>query len=329
MADTDSVPGDLVHAYLLDGDGGRRELDWDEIRGHWLSDDDAPVWVHLDHGDTSRRWLVDNAALPSGVAEALLARDTRPRLEPEDDGLLLILRGVNLNPDAQPDDMVSLRIWITEHRMVSVRLRRLMAVSDLREAFAAGRWPETISGLIAALIGRLCERMDPVIADLDDRLDALELEVETDLSKDIRLKLNDLRHTAIVLRRYLAPQRLALTRLVNDPPSWLAAADLRRIRQALDAQERYIENLDALRERAGVVQDDLASRLAEHLNNRMYFLSIITGLFLPLGFVTGLLGINVAGMPGSETPWAFAAVVALLIVIAAMQWLVFKLLRWV
>ena len=39
-------------------------------------------------------------------------------------------------------------------------------------------------------------------------------------------------------------------------------------------------------------------------------------MFLPLGFITGLLGINVGGIPGSGAPWAFWVVVALLVVLA-------------
>ena len=41
----------------------------------------------------------------------------------------------------------------------------------------------------------------------------------------------------------------------------------------------------------------MASRMAEQMNSRMYLLTIVAALFLPLGFVTGLMGVNVAGIP--------------------------------
>ncbi len=37
----------------------------------------------------------------------------------------------------------------------------------------------------------------------------------------------------------------------------------------------------------------------------MYLLSVITAIFLPLGFLTGLFGINLGGMPGAEYKWGF------------------------
>ena len=52
-------------------------------------------------------------------------------------------------------------------------------------------------------------------------------------------------------------------------------------------------------------------------------LSIVAGIFLPLGLLAGLLGINVGGIPGAETPWAFWAVCGLLLTIglAALWWI--------
>jgi zinc transporter len=51
----------------------------------------------------------------------------------------------------------------------------------------------------------------------------------------------------------------------------------------------------------------------------MYWLSIVATVFLPIGFVTGLLGVNVGGIPGAETPWAFAGLVAALAILIAVE----------
>ena len=89
-----------------------------------------------------------------------------------------------------------------------------------------------------------------------------------------------------------------------------------------------VEDLEAARERTAVTQDELDNRLSEQLNRRMYALSIVAGIFLPLSFVTGLLGINVAGIPGSETGWAFAAVCAALAVVGVGELWLFRKSGW-
>lgn len=60
----------------------------------------------------------------------------------------------------------------------------------------------------------------------------------------------------------------------------------------------------------------------------MYVLSIVAGIFLPLGLLTGLLGINVGGIPGTESPWAFTIFCIMLGLIAGWQIWLFKRKRW-
>ena len=90
---------------------------------------------------------------------------------------------------------------------------------------------------------------------------------------------------------------------------------------------RYIEDLESARDRAAVTQEELSARLAEDMNRNTYLLSIVAALFLPLGFITGLLGINVGGIPGADVKWAFAAVCGMLAVIVALQVWLFRRFR--
>jgi zinc transporter len=144
----------------------------------------------------------------------------------------------------------------------------------------------------------------------------------------LRFELASLRRQAITLRRYLSPQREALGRLVSEKVEWIDDAHRMRIREITDRLIRDMEDLDAVRERAAVSQEELLSRLSEQLNQRMYVLSIVAAIFLPLGFLTGLLGINVGGMPGSDNPQAFWIFSALLLIAVVMQLLVFRWKKW-
>ncbi|MBC8423805.1 zinc transporter ZntB, partial [bacterium] len=83
-----------------------------------------------------------------------------------------------------------------------------------------------------------------------------------------------------------------------------------------------------IRDRATVTQEELNSSLTEQMNKTMYVLSIVAGIFLPLGLLTGLLGINVGGIPGTESPWAFTIFCIMLGLIAGWQIWLFKRKRW-
>ena len=85
---------------------------------------------------------------------------------------------------------------------------------------------------------------------------------------------------------------------------------------------------DAARERAVVTQEELTSRLSEQMDKRMYILSLVAAIFLPLGFVTGVLGMNMAGMPGAKDPWAFWEVCFLIVIIVLFEVWIFKKKKW-
>ena len=57
-------------------------------------------------------------------------------------------------------------------------------------------------------------------------------------------------------------------------------------------------------------------------------LSIAAAVFLPLGFLTGLFGVNVGGMPGVDDPHAFAILCLAMVGLAAIMLAVLKWLRW-
>lgn len=320
----------LICAYLLDGKGGGRRLDWDGVRA-WKPADGV-VWIHLDRtAPGARRWIEDESGLDRLAAEAMLTEETRPRSERLDaDTLLVLLRGVNLNPGENPDDMISIRIWATERRVITTRRYHLMAIQDLREAIEAGTGAVDTGGVISRVALRLSERMFPVVSDLDDRLDELEeaFAAEEETQK-LRESLGPLRRQAISLRRHMAPQREALSRLQAEAMAWIDPLDRAHLREAADAVTRYVEDLDAMRERAGVLRDEAMSRLSERMNRNMYVLSIVATVMLPLSFVTGLLGINVDGIPGTSWPWAFATVCAILVALGVVEYWLFRRLRWI
>ncbi len=317
----------LVVSYLLDGKGRGTRFDWEEIRA-WQAEDGL-LWVHLNRDSVdSRDWLENRSGLDPLVVEAMLAESTRPRCAQMTGGVMLFLRGINTNPGADPEDMVSIRVWLEETRIISVRLRRLLSVDDLRSSLDLGHGPSDVGDFLVQLADRLASRMSGVIGDIDDEVDRLQDEVLEAESRKLRSELNRVRREIIALRRYLAPQRDALNNLTHLKVTWLTEQDRLQLREEADRVTRYVEDLDAARERAAVTQEELSNRLTEQMNTRMYVLSVVAAIFLPLGFLTGLFGINVGGIPLAESPEGFVDIVLMLLAIVAAQVLLFRWRRW-
>ncbi len=318
----------LLFGCVLDGRGGARLIDWDGVNA-W-KEKDGPLWLHLERNSARvQSWLRTESGLTEATIAALIADETRPRVFRGKRGVVAILRGVNTNPGNNPADLVAIRLWSEGTRVITLRLRKLMTARDILEQLtSSGTGPCTAPQLYERLIARLTERLAGTVSAFGEELDALEENFSLSKAAETRRKLSDLRHDIVTVRRFLLPQREALNSLLMEPPPWLDEQSRTHLRETTDRTLRYVEELDAVRERSMVIKDDIANQLSESSNRTLYVLAIISGIFLPLAFLTGLLGINIGGMPGTESPYAFWIFCALMAVMLAIELYIFKKLKW-
>ncbi|KIC51804.1 zinc transporter ZntB [Tateyamaria sp. ANG-S1] len=289
--------------------------------------DEGYRWVHFDLTDEDLPGFL-HANVPAIPAAALTAPETRPRADRYDDGLILNLRGVNMNADGPADQMVAVRMWMTAQLVVTVRVRKVFALDEMRTEAEGGHAPGTPMQFVSALATRLMGQVQDTVFDLSGRVDAMEDSVEDDDSP-LPTELAEERRTAIRLRRYLAPQRDALVALVGTDSPLMTQGTRDLLREQANLAKLNVEELEGLIARMTAVQDHHTAQAALMQGHNGYVLSIVAAVFLPLGFVTGLFGVNVAGMPGIETPWAFAALCASLVVMTAGAVWVLRRLKWI
>ena len=324
-ADSDSP---LLFARVLDGAGGGTPLDWEGLQG-WQGAADEVLWLHLcRHRPGVYEWLQESLGIPEPTAELLTSDSTRPRAFREGNALVATLRGINFNPGAEPEDMVSMQFWSDGKRLLTLRRDPLQTPRDTLAEIDAGRGPTDAGSLITSLTENMIARMNAAIVDMNDHIDLLEdadLEEEQDEALD---QISVIRRNCLALKRHMGPQHAALEAISRDAPAWFEAHDRREIAETIDRLRRYLDDIDISKESAVVLMDELRARAIASSDRTNYLLTIVAAIFLPLGFLTGLLGINVGGMPGVENSDAFWIVVALCAAILIAQVIFFWRWKW-
>ena len=311
----------LIHALKLTQQGSASAAE--------LTADGDATWLHFDAADPeTSQWLLSAGGLNMVAASALTTEETRPRVLRRGDNLVLTLRGVNRLPGAEAEDMVSLRIWTNGSRLISARLRPLQSTDRLVDELLSGEGANTIPGLLVDWVEYVVDDMADSIASLELDVAAAEAAIDDADPTSTRQSIVVLRKRALQFRRYMAPQREALSRLSTETPTWLDEYHRVRLRDIADRLMRYIEDLDQIRDRAILAQEELAARLADEMNHKTYVFTIVAVLFLPLGFLTGLLGVNVAGVPGVDEPQAFNYLIASCAAMMLALLAYFKWQRW-
>lgn len=348
--------GGLVLATRLPGDAdelGEHRLGWDAITawGHagevaceWERETGAPaaarpeavepgvLWIHLDRTKPrAAKWIREAAGLDAVVAEALLAEDTRPSFQAIGEGLLVILRGVNMNPGAEPDELISVRMWLEPNRVISLRQYRFQTLRELRQRCQRGEGPATSGAFLSAVARGLALRMGPSAANLESMVDEIEEAMLREANVDPRKRsdLAEVRRQAIGLRRFLAPQRDALRELAALGSSLLSAKEAAEVRLAAEQVARVCDGLEEARDRAAVTQDEMRARHEARVGRTVYLLTLVATVALPLTLVSGLLGMNVGGIPLAESGLGFAIVCGVLGAVALAEILWFILARWI
>jgi len=317
----------LICAYVLDRQGSGRRLSWEGVRS-WTPEQGL-LWVHVNYTEPDAQdWIKQECGLPATAKESLLAVEARPRSVSYGSDFLVTLRGVNTNPGADPEDMVSVRVWLDHDRIITSRHRRLLSINDVRAEIETGVGPVSSGDFLVHLIDRLADRIGVVIDQLDESIETIEESTAELATDELRKSLSELKRETARIRRYLAPQRDALDRLYRQSGGLLGEGEAAGMREHADRITRYLEDLDLTRERTLVVQEDLLSRLSHEQNRRMYVLSVVAAVFLPLTFVTGLLGMNVGGLPGTQNPYAFIASAITMVVLGFVLVLFFRWKKW-
>jgi len=320
---TDSA---LVFAKVLDGQGGATSFTELET----VPETNQAVWYHFDanHPDAKDIMLQSFADVDEYSVEAIFHQEARPRILELDNGVLIILRGINHNKEGDPEDMIGIRLWVSGNKLISLLYRKSKALSLVADSIDAGRGPKTIGDVVAAISSRIFDYISGAISTLEEKMDSMEAAVLEEPDKQLRRDISDIRKSAIILRRYITPQKEAMAQLRRAEIQWLSANNMRRLQEAQDSLLRSIEELDAIRERSQVVKDELVNALSDKLNRNLYVISVITAIFLPLGFLTGLFGINVGGMPGVDQETAFTIFSCVLGFIVLIQVVLFKYFKW-
>lgn len=327
MNEPTGTPQGLLNAQLLNGSGGARSLEWAEVV-RWEAGDGL-LWLHFDLDEPgTHQWVAEQSGLSEVASSALLSEETRPRTVHRDERLLLVLRGVNPSISAEADDMISVRIWSDGQRVISTRYRGLESTDNLIASLRDGDGPRNVQELLDVWIGGIIERLKATVDRFEDAVMALDERVLAGDTDGVRSDLSRVRKQLISVRRYLTPMREALSKLGTASVPWIDDDHRLMIRETADQLIRNIEDLDEVRDRAILCQEELLTQVSESMNTRSYVFTVVATIFLPLGFLTGLFGINVGGMPGVENDGAFWLVVWSCVALTAGLGLLFRMSRW-
>lgn len=297
----------------------------------WLSqppsDDHACfVWLHFNLAHAAaEKWMRDNLVLSDQFYESLRDGSRSTRVELDDDMLVAVVNDVHYDFAFEPSDISTLWLSVGPRLVVTARLQPLRSIDRLRDAVRRGTALQSSVELLVHLMRDQGDVLVSIVRGTTKRVDETEDNLLAGRLGKKRANLGSLRRLLVRLQRLLAPEPAALFRLLNKPPRWIVEADLQELRQSTEEFNVALSDMASLQERIKLLQEEIASRVAEASSRTLFVLTVVTVLALPINIIAGLLGMNVGGIPLAEHShgfWIVVAIIATFTCVAA--WFAFR-----
>lgn len=261
-------------------------------------------------------------------SDTLSVPSTRTRCVVLEDKAMVILRVAR--PGAEPEDIGRqlLSLWLEKGRVIissELNIPEFLGITQWQQSHHA---PLSPADLVARLGLRAADRLEPLVERLGDQLDGIEEGLMAERGTEFRARLASLRRNLISFRRLIWPQRDVLNTLEIEDLSFFTTRDRLRLREASARSARLGDELQSLSERAVLVHEQILDTRAEQMNKIMLLLTAVTVILLPLTVISGILGMNVAGIPYSDNPHAFWVVAGILAVIGTGIYFGMRKLKW-
>lgn len=310
----DATPSDVGFLYgvRIPQTGAIRELELGEVDSALQSSD--TVWLHFNLSNARARALLTRAAfVPVEMREVFRDLDMRRRVESLDAGVMAVISDIIFEAEAEPAEVAPLWCFVGDRLLVTARTHPLRTTDELRAAIRAGLRIEHAIELLAWILAHRTDSLSRYAHEMSEQVSEIEDEILGGAVKEQRVQLGRIRRFCARVRRHFGPDRSAFLKLLQRRTGSLAEAHAELIRGEVESLSFLIDEAAELYERAKLLQEELASRVAEDTGRNLYVLAILSAVFLPMTLITGIFGMNVAGLPGLKSPGAFWLVMLLIV----------------
>jgi magnesium transporter len=262
-----------------------------QMRGKW-----PVVWVNVNgvaHAPT-----LDTIGEMFGLHRLALEDlgDVRQRSKVEaygDDHLFVIVRMARLAPEL---DLEQVGVFLGRDFVVTFQERPGDVLEPLRQRIRLSRGRVRQNGpdyLAYSVIDTIVDHYFPVAEAYADRLDALEEEIVGRPSRDAMTRLHAIKRELMSLRRAVWPMRDALNQIVREPGPLITEQSLIYFRDTADHCFQVMDLVETYRDLGSSLTDLYLSNVSNRMNEIMKVLTVFAAIFIPLGFITGVYGMDV------------------------------------
>ena len=263
----------------------------------------APVtWVNVDGlGDADTITAVGDAFHLHPLAlEDVVNVPQRPKVEQYGEQLFLVTRMASLNGHLETEQ---LSLYLGKDFLLTFQERVGDCLDPVRERIrkGMGRIRKAPPDYLAyAVLDAVIDSYFPLLEQFGERLEALEDQVMAKPDAATVSDVHRVKRDLLALRRAVWPQREMINALLREELPLVGEQTRLYLRDCYDHVTQIIDMVETCREIASGLLDAYQSNISNRMNEIMKVLTIVATIFIPLGFLAGVWGMN---FNTEKSPW--------------------------
>ncbi|MDX1566814.1 MAG: magnesium/cobalt transporter CorA [Longimicrobiales bacterium] len=340
-----SAPGTIVHTgrkkvdevriTFLDYDEGElRERELEGIEESYpFRDRPTVTWINVDglHDVELIEKVGDHFGIHPLVLEDIAAVNQRPKMEEYDDYIYLVLHMLSFDEESERVQHEQLSLVLGENFVFSFQERSGDVFEPVRERIRSTKGRIRSRGpdyLAYALIDAVVDGYYSVLEKIGDQVEMLDATVMEDPTEEILHDIHELKREMLVMRRAVWPVRELMAQLLRAEHSLIVEETKIFMRDVYDHAVQVLDTVETLRDLTSGLTDLYLSSVGHRQNEVMKVLTIMASIFIPLTFLAGIYGMNFEYMPELSVPWAYPALLGVMLSVGVLMAWYFRRRGW-
>ncbi|ASA77492.1 magnesium/cobalt transporter CorA [Thermococcus sp. 5-4] len=183
--------------------------------------------------------------------------------------------------------------------------------------------------LLFALLEAIVENYVPIIERISSKMESLEAQILSKGEKGVLHRIHGLRREILFMRRTIFPLLEAFRKLELEGERFFTEETQSYMGELHDHVLEVLEILEGQRELANSLVELYYSTISMKTNDIIRILTVVSTIFIPLTFITGLYGMNFRYMPELYWHYGYPAVLLVMLTIAIGMLLYFREKGWI
>ncbi len=266
------------------------------------------------------------------ILEDIVNTGQRAKLEDYGDYIFLLTNVFFLDPTENRIKSEQISIVFSHNYVLTFQELRHDIFAPIKDRIrnAKGRIRERGADYLAySLLDCIVDQYYLILETIGDRIEQLEHQLNDDPEDETLTSIRDLKRETIMLRRNIWPLREVLIGLKRMENSLVQKYTAVYLKDVYDHTVEIIDTVDTFHEITTGMLELYSLYVSNKTNDVMKVLTIITTLFIPLTFLTGLYGMNFKHMPELNWPYSYPILLALIATIFFSMIYYFKSRKWI